>query len=86
MNVGTRSTIRVEDDLAYLDISRQRKYQIRKMRQGLCIICGQKSFRGTLFCLSHNRKRGIKNPGRNKPYGAAKWNLLRRAKSTARAS
>ncbi len=72
MNAGKGSTLRIEDDLTEMDISRQRKYQIRKMRKGLCIICAKKTYRGTLFCLTHNRARGILNPGRNMPH-ESRW-------------
>ncbi len=66
MNAGPGSTIRINDDLANFNLSRQRKYQIRKRRAGLCIICGKKAYRGTLLCLNHNHKRGIRAPGKYK--------------------
>ncbi len=66
MNIGKGSTLRIEDDLTNIDISRQRKYQIRNMRKGLCIICGEQAHSDTLFCLEHNHSRGIMRPGRNK--------------------
>ncbi len=70
MNSGPGSTVKIIDDLAAADISRQRKYQLRKLRQGRCIICGRKAYRQTQFCLRHNLKRGIRKPGRNKQYAA----------------
>ena len=72
MNAGRGSTVQIVDDLTDMEISRQRKYQIRKMRQGLCIICGRRAYKETLFCLKHNHKRGIKDPGRNKNH-FSKW-------------
>ena len=65
-----RSTAKIVDDIASLDVSRQRKYQLRKMRQGLCIICGDDVFKNTLFCFEHNVKRGISQPGRNKKHSS----------------
>jgi len=62
----THSTRRIEDDLSTLPISRQRKYQIRNMRQGKCIICGNEAFAKTIFCYDDNIKRGILVPGKNK--------------------
>lgn len=42
----------ITDQFSHLPISRQRRYQLRKDAQGLCIICGQpQSARG--LCLAH---------------------------------
>jgi hypothetical protein len=65
---------RIKDDISLLPLSRQRKYQIRKMREGLCIICGEKAYKDTLFCIKDNLKRGIANPGRNKRH-LRKWSI-----------
>ncbi len=35
-----------------LEISRQRKWQIRKQKEGLCTICGQKAVTKT-YCERH---------------------------------
>jgi hypothetical protein len=72
MAPGRSRASRIVDDLTHLEISRQRKYQIRNMRSGLCIECGEKAFRNTLFCLGHNAKKGIKSAGRNK-HNPRKW-------------
>lgn len=58
---------KIQDDLADTGLSRQRKYQIRKMRQGQCIICGKPAYRSTQFCISHGKRRGIRNIGKNGP-------------------
>ncbi len=75
MNSGPGSTVKIFDDLASVNISRQRKYQLRKLRQGLCIICGKKAYRQTQFCLAHNHKRGIRQPGRNKQYALPRMEI-----------
>lgn len=72
MTSTRRKTVKIVDDLAGLPLSRQRKYQIRNMREGLCIICGIAAYRDTLFCYDHNMKRGINQPGRNKPH-SRRW-------------
>jgi hypothetical protein len=72
MGVKSHSTKKIIDDLSEVDLSRQRKYQIRRLREGLCIICGQKGYNGTGLCLDHNRKHGIKNPGSKKSH-PKKW-------------
>jgi hypothetical protein len=41
--------------------SRQRKYQLRHKRAGLCIACSRPAAGGTLFCELHRRKRNLRN-------------------------
>jgi len=41
--------------------SRQRKYQLRHERAGLCIACSRPAASGTLFCELHRRKRNLRN-------------------------
>jgi hypothetical protein len=65
MSVLRYSTKKIEDDIAVLPLTRQRKYQLRNMRQGLCIICGSNAYQNTLFCYEDNMKRGIIAPGKN---------------------
>lgn len=72
MEYRRTNTMKIVDDLAALPISRQRKYQIRNMREGRCIICGKDAYKDTLFCFEHNVKRGITQPGRNRSH-AKKW-------------
>jgi hypothetical protein len=59
------STQKIHDDFTSLPLTRQRKYQLRNMRRGMCIICGGEAFQGTIFCLEDNTKRGILVPGKN---------------------
>ncbi len=66
------STVKIEDQFSQLNISRQRKYQMRNRLEGLCIICGDAAYEGTLFCYDCNIKRGIQHPGKNKK--AARFN------------
>ena len=47
-------------------LSRQRRYQIRNMRKGLCILCGKTALEETVWCLDHHLKKGTRRPGRNK--------------------
>jgi len=75
MNTQRHRAGKIVDDLTHLDLSRQRKYQIRNMRSGLCIECGEKVFHATLFCTTHNVKKGIKRAGRNK-HGPRKWDNM----------
>jgi hypothetical protein len=58
---------KITNDIAGLRLSKQRKYQIRKMREGRCIMCAGEAFEETLFYSRHHRKRGTRRPGRNKP-------------------
>jgi hypothetical protein len=41
--------------------SRQRKYQLRHKRAGLCCACSRPAASGTLFCELHRRKRNLTN-------------------------
>jgi hypothetical protein len=42
-------------------MSRQRKYQLRHQRAGLCCHCSRPAGSGTLFCDVHRRKRNLEN-------------------------
>jgi len=42
-------------------LSRQREYQSRHKRAGLCYHCSRPAARGTLFCELHRRKRNLRN-------------------------
>jgi len=42
-------------------MSRQRKYQLRHKRAGLCCECSRPAASGTLFCELHRRKRNLEN-------------------------
>jgi hypothetical protein len=42
-------------------MSRQRKYQLRHKRAGLCCYCSRPVASGTLFCELHRRTRNVKN-------------------------
>ena len=42
-------------------MSRQRKYQLRHKRAGLCSDCSRPAASGTLFCELHRRKRNLEN-------------------------
>ncbi len=58
---------RIEDEFTDLPISRQRKYQLRMLRDRKCTECGQPAVQGSR-CLKHlikarerqRRKRGLK--------------------------
>ena len=63
---------KISDDLGAEGLSRQRRYQIRNMRRGLCILCGKSALDQTVWCLDHHLKRGTRHPGRNK-VRAKKW-------------
>ena len=41
------------DEFASLDISRQRRYQLRKEKAGACRLCGAKAARGHHYCAQH---------------------------------
>jgi hypothetical protein len=47
-------------------MSRQRKYQLRHERAGLCYDCSRPVASGTLFCELHRRKRNLGNRERQR--------------------
>ena len=66
------TTRKIDDDIATLPLTRQRKYQLRNIRQGRCIICGSDAYLNTIFCYEDSIKRGIADPGKNGAR-ARKW-------------
>lgn len=46
----------VRDEFSNLDISRQRRWQLRKQRDGRCIICGGKPVVYGVRCLRHRKQ------------------------------
>jgi len=57
-----RGTTMPEMSQRLLDaVSRQRKYQLRHKRTGLCYDCSRPAASGTLFCELHRRKRNLEN-------------------------
>jgi len=57
----------IQDEFTNMPISRQRKYQLRKQREGRCTECGEPAAQGSR-CLKHlvkererqRKKRGLK--------------------------
>ncbi len=47
-----RGRRKIQDEFADLPVSRQRKSQLRRHRDGLCIICGQPRC-SSHYCLKH---------------------------------
>jgi hypothetical protein len=47
-------------------MSRQRKYQLRHKRAGLCYDCSRPAASGTLICELHRRKRNLENRERQR--------------------
>jgi|SRR5215475_4422667 len=53
-------------------MSRQRKYQLRHKRAGLCYDCSRLIASGTVFCELHRRKRNLENRERQRKIFARK--------------
>jgi len=68
----------IQDEFTALPISRQRKYQLRKLRDKRCTECGQPALKGSR-CLKHlvkarerqRKKRGLKR----RYYGTLSYKL-----------
>jgi len=72
----------IQDEFTHLDISRQRKYQLRMRRDHRCTECGEPARRGSR-CLKHlvkarerqRKKRGLKR----RYYGTLSYRLAKLA-------
>lgn len=42
----------ITDEFTHLKVSKERKYQLRRQRDGLCIICGKQPY-DKLYCQKH---------------------------------
>ena len=47
----------IQDEFSDMPISRQRKYQLRRIKARLCVQCGNRSYHGTRFCRRCLRKK-----------------------------
>ena len=78
---------RIEDEFAHLKISRQRKYQLRMLRDKRCTECGEPAVQGSR-CLKHlvkarerqRQKRGL----HRRYYNTLSYRLEALAKAKAR--
>ena len=71
----------IKDEFTDLKVSRQRKYQLRKQRDGLCTECGKPAVQG-VRCLEHMvraRERQRKKLGLRKRYTKTLSYLLEEA-------
>ena len=58
---------RIVDEFTNLKISRQRKWQLRRAKEGKCIKCGARVAVNSIFCVSHNVKTAVYNHERKYP-------------------
>jgi hypothetical protein len=77
---------RIEDEFTHLKISRQRKYQLRMLRDRRCTECGQPAVQGTR-CLKHlirarERQRSVRGLKR-RYYNTLSYQLERSAAEAA---
>ena len=57
----------IRDEFTDLDITNQRKWQLRRAKEGNCIICGARAADGSTRCLKHNIQMALRNHERNCP-------------------
>ncbi len=55
-----KSTKKIYDEFTDLPVSRQRKKQLRNIRDGLCSVCSKKIFRAG-FCKKHYEIKKLRN-------------------------
>ena len=78
---------RIEDEFTHLKISRQRKYQLRMLRDQRCTECGEPAVQGSR-CLKHlvkarerqRQKRGLKR----RYYNTLSYRLQERERAKAK--
>ncbi len=57
---SVRAMKAIRDEFTDRPISRQRKYQLRHQRDGLCVLCEMKATHGTR-CFSHSNVRTLES-------------------------
>jgi hypothetical protein len=85
---GAMARAPIKDEFEKLPISRQRKYQLRKQRDGRCTECGAPSA-GSSRCLKHlvkARERQRKKKGTRKRYLTLSYRLEQMARKTGKKS
>jgi hypothetical protein len=58
---------RIIDEFTDLEISRQRKWQLRRAKEGKCIKCGARAAVSSILCVRHNVKTAVYNHERKYP-------------------
>jgi 5-methylcytosine-specific restriction endonuclease McrA len=75
----------IKDEFSNRKISRQRRYQLRRQRDGLCTICGDLAAGGTSRCLKHlvkSREQGRKRLGLKRRWKNSQSYILQRRKKS----
>ncbi len=66
----------IQDEFTNKKLSRQRKYQLRKSRDGLCCQCGKPTVMGLIFCIEctvDRRDRSRKLKGCKRRYNSLSY-------------
>ena len=58
---------RIVDEFTDLKLSRQRKWQLRRAKEGKCIKCGARVAVSSVLCVKHNVKTAVYNHERKYP-------------------
>jgi hypothetical protein len=64
---GNKMGKHIQDEFTDLKISNQRRWQLRRAKEGRCIICGGRAVVGNSRCLKHNVQLALRNHERNYP-------------------
>ena len=57
----------IKDEFTDLEISRQRRWQLRHAKEGKCIICAGRAVPGTPRCCKHHVQQALRNHERKYP-------------------
>ena len=58
---------RIDDEFTHLQISRQLRWQLRRAKEGKCIICARCAIPGTARCRKHHVQQALQSHERNSP-------------------
>jgi hypothetical protein len=58
---------RILDEFTDLELSRQRKWQLRRAKEGRCIKCGATAAPGSGLCVKHHVQTALYHHQRNSP-------------------
>ena len=75
----------IHDEFTALEVSRKRKYQLRRVKAGRCVKCNQPPVPGGELCVQHNIAEALASRKRRGSVRSHKGKWISLAKPTGRA-
>lgn len=66
----------IKDEFRDLEVSRQRRYQLRKRRDHKCVLCGKPASGSAVYCRKHRKQVNPKVRERQRSYTGAQKRLM----------